>query len=47
MKQIFILIGKSEIKNITGFYDRKEMMAHEADNLNQDLKDTIWVLQPN
>jgi len=37
MKQIYILIEKSEINNITDFYDRKEMQAFEAANLNGDL----------
>lgn len=48
MKQVFILIEKSEVNNIgLGFYDRKEMMAYEAANLNADLKTTVWILQPN
>ena len=47
MKQVFILIEKREVNNITGFYGRKEMMQFEADNLNRKLKNTIWVLQPN
>lgn len=48
MKQIFILIEKSEFKNINGFYDRKEMMQYEADNLNRELPNNlIWVLTPN
>ena len=48
MKQIYILIFKSEIDNINGFFDRQELMAHEAQHLNSDRKDDgIWVLQPN
>ena len=47
MKQVFILIEKSEVKNINGFYDRKEMMQFEANNLNLDLVNTIWVLTPD
>lgn len=47
MKQVFILIEKSEMKNINGFYDRKEMTQYEADNLNSELTNTIWVLTPN
>ena len=47
MKQVFILIEKSETKNINGFYDRREMAQYEATNLNTDLKNTIWVLTPD
>ena len=47
MKMVYILIEKYELNNINGFYDRKEMMQHEAYNLNMSLKNTIWVLQPN
>ena len=47
MKQVFILIEKTEVNNICGFYDRRVMMAYEAENLNSDLSTTIWVLQPN
>lgn len=47
MKQIFILIYKSEANSINGFFDRKVMMAYEAENLNSDLTDLIWVLEPN
>lgn len=47
MKQIFILIEKTDVKNIAGFYDRKEMTQQEAANINENLYDIIWVLQPN
>jgi hypothetical protein len=47
MKQVFILIEKTEVNNINGFYDRQEMARSKADNLNSELKNTIWVLQPN
>jgi hypothetical protein len=52
MKQLFILIEKSELKNlesVNSFYDRKEMMQYQADNLNEDLASSVlvWVLQPN
>jgi hypothetical protein len=48
MKFVFILIDKRDVSNIgLGFYDRKEMMLHEAENLNADLESVIWVLQPN
>lgn len=47
MKQIFILIEKSEVNNINGFYDRREMYQYEADNLNSKLIRLIWILQPN
>ena len=47
MKQVFILIFKSEIDKINGFFDRREMYQYEANNLNTDLTDTIWVLTPN
>ena len=47
MKQVFILIEKTEINNINGFYNRKELRLSEAVNLNSELKNTIWVLQPN
>jgi len=47
MKQLFILIEKTEINNITDFYFRKEMHQFEIDILNTTLKSTIWVLQPN
>ena len=48
MKQVFILIEKTEVNNINGFYDRKEMMQHEAERLNSIIaNDTIWVLMPN
>ena len=50
MKQIFILIYKSEVKNyktVDGFFDRREMLQYEADNLNSDLTDTVWILTPN
>jgi hypothetical protein len=47
MKQVFILIYKSDILNICDFFDRKEMQQYEADNLNSDLDILIWVLQPN
>lgn len=47
MKQVFILIEKSEINQIDGFYDRKEMMQYEVTNLNLSLIKTVWVLQPN
>jgi hypothetical protein len=48
MKFVFILIDKRDVSNIgLGFYDRKEMMLHEAENLNANLKSVIWVLQPN
>ena len=49
MKKVYILIEKSEMKNINGFYDRKEMYSYEAINLNLDLDLTnlVWVLQPN
>jgi hypothetical protein len=47
MKFIYILIEKTELNNINGFYDRKVMMQHEAQNLNEDLDRLIWVLQPN
>ena len=48
MKQVFILIDKTEVNNINGFYDRKEMMQHDADRLNADItNNTIWVLTPN
>jgi hypothetical protein len=49
MKQLFILIEKSELKNlesVNSFYDRKEMMQYQADNLNEDLASSVlvWVL---
>ncbi len=47
MKQVFILIEKSEVNNINGFYERKEMMQYEADNLNSNLTNLVWVLCPN
>ena len=47
MKKVYILIEKSEMKNINGFYDRKEMYIYEAINLNLDLTNLVWVLQPN
>ena len=48
MKQVFILIDKTEVNNINGFYDRKEMMQHDADRLNAAItNNTIWVLTPN
>jgi hypothetical protein len=49
MKFIYILVFKHEAQNpqsINGFFDRKEMMMHEADNLNCDLKDIIWIITP-
>lgn len=49
MKQIYILVFKTEAKNpnsINGFFDRKEMMQYEADNLNLKLSDKIWILSP-
>ena len=49
MKFIYILVFKYEAQNsqsINGFFDRKEMMMHEADNLNSDLTDTIWIITP-
>ena len=47
MKKVYILIEKSEMKNINGFYDRIEMYSYEAINLNLDLTNLVWVLQPN
>jgi hypothetical protein len=47
MKQIYILIFTSEVNNINGFFDRKEMLLHEAVNRNSELTDLIWVLTPN
>ena len=47
MKQVFILIEKSEVENVNGFYNRKELFQFEADNLNAYLSNLIWVLQPN
>lgn len=47
MKFVFILIFKSELNNINGFFDRQEMYLHEASHKNEDLTDTIWVLEPN
>ena len=47
MKQVYILIFKTEVNNINGFFDRKELMLHEANNFNSNLNDTIWVLTPN
>jgi len=49
MPQIFILIDKSEInsENINSFYARREMMQYQADKLNAELKNTVWILQPN
>ncbi len=47
MKQVFILILKSDINNVNGFFDRREMMQYEADNLNSQLTDLVWVLTPN
>ena len=51
MKQEFILIDKSEVNNLTGFFDRKEMYQYQADNKNKDLEEAgctlIWILQPN
>jgi hypothetical protein len=47
MKQVFILIEKNEINNINDFYGRQEMTRSQADNLNSELKNIIWILQPN
>ena len=47
MKFIFILIFKEDVKNVTDFFDRKEMQMHEAKNLNDNLKNLVWILQPN
>ena len=49
MKFIYILVFKheAESKRYNGFFDRKEMYMYEADNLNSDLTDTIWVTTPN
>jgi hypothetical protein len=48
MKFIFILIDKTETKNVSGFYERKEMTLTEANHLNEDLTNgTIWILTPN
>jgi len=47
MKQIFILIYKSEINNANGFFERREMTNNDALNLNLDLTDLVWILQPN
>lgn len=47
MKQVFILIEKSEQSNVNSFYERKEMMQYEADNLNKGMFRLIWVLEPN
>jgi hypothetical protein len=50
MKQIFILVFKHEAtnpQNINSFFDRKEMQIHEAERLNDNLKNTIWILTPN
>ncbi len=50
MKQVFILIFKSEVNNynsVDGFFNRKEMYQFEANNLNSDLDDLIWILTPN
>ena len=46
MKKVFILIEKKEVNNINGFYDRKEMMQHEADNLNSELKNLLQIKSP-
>lgn len=47
MKFLFILIYKTEVNNINGFFDRRELTLHEADLLNHYLTDTIWVMPPN
>jgi hypothetical protein len=47
MKQVFILIYKSDINHINSFFDRKEMTHTEAEHRNCDLKSMVWVLQPN
>ena len=50
MKQVYILIFKSELQNIdsiNSFFDRRELYTHEAINLNADLNECIWVLPPN
>jgi len=53
MKQVFILIEKWEINNVTDFYERREMTQSQADLLNEDLNESVhtknlkWVLQPN
>jgi len=47
MKQVFILIWKAEVNNVTGFFERRTMLQYEADNLNSKLTDLIWILQPN
>ena len=49
MKFIYILVFNHEAKNpqsITGCFDKKEMYMYEADNLNSDLTDTIWIINP-
>jgi len=46
MKFIYILVFKSDLKNLTGFFDRREMMLHEAEHLNNELTDLIWIQQP-
>ena len=50
MKQIFILVFKHEAtdtQKINSFFDRKEMQTHEAQRLNENLQNTIWILTPN
>lgn len=47
MKQVFILIYKSDINNINSYFERKEMTATEAAHRNADLKSMVWVLEPN
>lgn len=49
MKFIYVLVFKYQAKNpqsITGCFDKKEMYMYEADNLNSDLTDTIWIINP-
>ncbi len=47
MKQVFILIYKSDIKCVNYFFERKEMTQTEAAHRNADLKTMVWILEPN
>jgi hypothetical protein len=49
MKQIYLLIFKSEQNNYSywnGSFGIKELLPHEAINLNSELTDLIWILCP-
>jgi hypothetical protein len=47
--RVFILVYKTEINSINGFFDRKTITVSEAKKLNNEManKDLIWVLTPN